>query len=77
MAARLEAYAEWICWVRVWERAERRASFWGLGGIGGGATLGIAAGRGVSKGDVRRSSTGLGLWGCCCCKGWFREMGLG
>lgn len=47
--------------MRVWERAERMASFWGLGGIGGGAMFAVGAGSGVSNGDVRRSSAGLGL----------------
>ena len=42
--------------MRAWESAKRSASFSGLGGIGGGATLGVDVGKGVSKGEVRRSS---------------------
>jgi len=52
--------------VRVWESAFKIASFCGLGGMGGGATLGVEVGRVVSKGEVRRSSGGLALdCGCC------------
>lgn len=47
--------------MRVWERAERIASFWGLGGIGGGAIFAAGTGRGFSNGEVRRSSVGLVL----------------
>ena len=62
--------------VRVLERWERRASFWGFGGIGGAGAVdwGVAGGRGVSKGEVRRSvgggffGWGVGgggwVWGC-------------
>ena len=39
MADILDVWVACICCVRVWERAERRASFCGLGGIRGGAML--------------------------------------
>ena len=42
--------------MRVWEKAESSASFWGLGGIGGGATFVACAGSAVSNGEVSRSS---------------------
>ncbi len=63
-AERFELCMDCICWVRVWERAERRASFWGLGGIGGGAILTGWVGRAFSKGEVRRSSGGFVLGNC-------------
>ena len=53
--------------MRVWERAERSASFCGFGGIGGGAILIGRAGSAVSKGDVSRSSGALGLDDCAGC----------
>ena len=58
MAEALELRFEWMCWVRVWEMAERRASFSGLGGIGGAGMNCVEAlvGRGVSNGEVRRSA---------------------
>ena len=42
------------------EMVERRASFWGFGGIGGGGTfsVGVAVGRGASNGEVSRSGKG-------------------
>lgn len=56
----LAACTAWIRSVRLAEMVERRASFWGLGGMGGGGTFsaGAAAGREVSNGDVSRSSNG-------------------
>ena len=52
-------------WVRVREMAERRASFSGLGGMGGaGRLVGWVVGRGVSEGEVRRSVGGAGFGGC-------------
>ena len=59
MADWLEAWVDWICWVRVFERAERRASFCGFGGMGGGAMFAAGAGMAVSNGEVRRSSGGF------------------
>jgi len=59
-AERLAAWREWIREVRAAEMLVRRASFWGLGGMGGGGAFwtGLAAGRGVSNGEVRRSGRG-------------------
>ena len=51
-----------VSWaVRVEEMADRRASFSGLGGTGGTGRLlaDVAAGNGMSKGDVSRSTGGL------------------
>lgn len=67
--ARSGGMAEWVVWwvERIWdvsvcERVERRASFWGFGGIGGGVVVAAeVVGRGVSKGEVRRSIDGAGL----------------
>ena len=59
MADMLEACVVWICCVRVWEMAQRSASFCGLGGIGGGSILFGWVGRVVSKGEVSKSSGGL------------------
>ena len=59
--------AEWRCCVRVWDRAERRASFSGFGGMGGAEML-VSWGSdrmGLSKGEERRSSGGLGAAGGC------------
>lgn len=64
-----EAVLDWmeecrVC-VRVREMAERRASFSGLGGIGGaGRSAGWAVGRVVSEGEVRRSVGGAGFGAC-------------
>lgn len=66
----LAAWAEWILSVSVADRVESRASFWGLGGIGGGGALEaeVVVGRGLSKGEVRRSTwEGLGCRGGACC----------
>lgn len=68
-AAWLDSKVDWTCWVSVWESAFRIASFCGLGGMGGGVTLGAGVGRVVSKGEVRRSSGGLALGNCCCWRG--------
>ena len=60
--------------VSVLERWERRASFWGFGGIGGAEVVGcgVERGRGASKVEVRRSvgggffgwEVGCGGWVC-------------
>lgn len=63
MADSVDACAASICWVRVCEMAERRASFCGLGGIGGGATWAVGGGRALSMRDVRRSGGGFGFGG--------------
>lgn len=55
--------------VNVPEMAERRASFSGLGGIGGAISGGELAGKGGSKGDERRSTGGCGGLGGACCGG--------
>lgn len=60
----MEACVDWICFVKVSDMADKRASFWGFGGIGGGAMLVAGAGIAVSNGDVKRSSGGLVL-SCC------------
>ena len=52
---------EWRWVVSVREREERRASFSGLGGIGGAGREGVSVGKGVSKGDERRSAGGGGF----------------
>ncbi len=46
---------DWIWLVRVVERALRRASFSGFGGIGGAAGGFEGVGRGMSRGELRRS----------------------
>ena len=53
--------------MRVSERAESKASFCGLGGIGGGAMFVGFAGSAVSNGEVSRSSGALGFDDCGSC----------
>ena len=65
MAVWLDWYIEMACSVRVEDIARSKASFCGLGGIGGAGALDNCVGIGFSKGDVRRSSGGLAFDGCC------------
>lgn len=60
----LEVWAVAARVVRVLERCERRASFWGFGGMGGAAPVDcvVVVGKGASKGEVRRS-VGEGFFG--------------
>lgn len=63
-------------WERVLEMACRRASFSGLGGMGGAGPVGVKEGSSSSKGEVRRSgAAGLGGAGVGCvvgvaCENW-------
>ena len=62
----------WRFWVRDWESVDRRASFSGFRGMGGGGRLDCdAIGKEMSKAESRRlgAGCGLGLGGlyCGCC----------
>ena len=73
---RAEVLAEMVerSWVvRDWDIAERRASFSGFGGIGGGGRLADWVGSGGSNGEVSKSRVGFLCSGCgggCDCCGY-------